>query len=239
MNTTTSEKPICLRAEKVRAILAGTATQLRVVVKPKPPSYINDLHDNQLRKRAPYTLEDNETGCIVGSGFQDDNDVFYRCLYGLSGDLLWVRETWRAHWDGELSITVNYKSGDHVCDFCFDQIPENAIRPSLLDWKWKPSIHMPRWASRITLEITGVRVERVQDISEEDARAEGCMSGPVEWCGIGGKWCHGTCSRHGRCMYLESARGKFERLWDSINTKPYCSWADNPWVWVIEFRRVE
>jgi hypothetical protein len=89
---------------------------------------------------------------------------------------------------------------------------------------------MPRWASRITLEVTGVRVERVQDISEEDAGAEGI----AEPAPVHGKWCDPRKGREGHWSYREP----FSPLWDSINTKPGRSWEDNPWVWIVEFRRV-
>lgn len=94
---------------------------------------------------------------------------------------------------------------------------------SILGKGWKPSIHMPRWASRITLEVAGVRVERVQDITDADALAEGCI----------GKR---------QLMHVETEathRSSFSVLWDSINAARGYSWASNPWVWVVAFRRVE
>jgi hypothetical protein len=92
--------------------------------------------------------------------------------------------------------------------------------------RWRPSIHMPRWASRITLEITGIRVERVQEIGEEEARAEGCDGD----CPIG----YIPAYQRAPLAY------HFAQLWDQINGKrPGCSWNDNPWVWAISFRRVE
>ena len=109
--------------------------------------------------------------------------------YGRTGDRLWVRETWGHNPEGPGYV---YRSdGDFDMKFHGD--------------RWRPSIHMPRWASRITLEVTGVRVERLQDINEEDALAEG----------------------------VEHA---FRSLWESINGPG--SWDANPWVWVVEFRRV-
>jgi hypothetical protein len=119
-----------------------------------------------------------------------------------------------------------------VCDFYTDQLPESCVRPSLLNWEWKPSIHMPRWASRLTLEITEVRVERLQDITEEDATAEGVEPGCLT--------CGENCVNSGGCGCCQPAyRESFINLWQQINGKrPGCSWSDNPWVWAISFRRV-
>lgn len=97
---------------------------------------------------------------------------------------------------------------------------------------WKPSIHMPRWASRITLEVVSVRVERVQDISEEDAVAEGC-NGYTIWGPVPGE------SWRTEPKEDVSAIDKFATLWDSINAKRGFSWDINPWVWVVEFKRVD
>ena len=126
------------------------------------------------------------------------------CPYGKPGDRLWVRETW---------LCATGEPGPTLCHYQAD-----GDRPEF-NGLWKPSIHMFRWASRITLEITGVRVERLQDITEADAMAEGveCCSG---WIGHAGE-----------------PRRIFCDLWKSINGAE--SWAANPWVWVVEFRRCE
>ncbi len=127
-----------------------------------------------------------------------------RCPYGQPGDRLWVRETWTPC--GPLPTDgVLYRS-----DF-----PEGP-----LSIKFKPSIHMPRWASRITLDITDVRVERLQDISEADAQAEGC---PIECMSPTG-------DDSGSAIYGPAG---YRALWDTING--HGSWDANPWVWVVEF----
>ncbi len=132
----------------------------------------------------------------------------YCCPYGVPGDRLWVRETFAEGVVGcEEQAGYSYQA-DH-----WDK--KHGDGPNKLHWI--PSIHMPRRASRITLEITGVRVERVQDISEEDASTEG-----VEWKNMD-DWPHSKA---------------FKTLWDSL-AKPGAKWEDNPWVWVIEFRRIE
>ncbi|KVO11765.1 hypothetical protein WJ73_19665 [Burkholderia ubonensis] len=102
---------------------------------------------------------------------------------------------------------------------------------SSIDGKWRPSIHMPRWASRITLEIIGVRVERLQDISEADARAEGVTI--EEWHKVG------HCLGPGRGADQPLSIRAFRELWDGLNAACGYGWDANPWLWVIEFRRIE
>lgn len=123
------------------------------------------------------------------------------CPYGQPGDLLWVREAWKLSPRGN----ALYRA-------------DPALGPDSYEKGWRPSIHMPRWASRINLEVTGVRVERVQDISEDDAIAEGMEIVPV-----------GTATW--------TNRQSFSILWDKINAKRSHSWDSNPWVWVVEFKR--
>lgn len=119
------------------------------------------------------------------------------CPYGQVGDKLWVRESFLIKHDYKTPKGFPY----YKTNFCDDKIT-----------KWKPSIFMPRWASRITLEITGIRVERLQEISEQDAKDEGI------------------------CFYDDNAVDVFRELWDSINAKRGYSWESNPFVWVIEFK---
>ena len=196
-----SEKPIIFNGEMVRAILDGRKTQTRRLVKPQPtpPAWCNHIK--------PHFLDDG------GFGFFDE-DIDYKAPYS-PGDHLWVRETWCPVDDTEFGhgewidyrATPTYESS-HPAGW--DAAPND---PQAL--KWRPSIHMPRWASRITLEVTGVRVERVQDITEEDAQAEGILFSVPRG---GGR------------------RRTFEALWEDIYPG---SWERNDWVWVIEFRRVK
>ncbi len=189
------ERPILFSGDMVRAILDGRKTQTRRTVNP------------------------SWRGAIVKS---------YCCPYGVPGDRLWVQEDWGVGcrpcpingWvDG-----IEYRADEAYCIDEHDDLPLNPVKtPDGVDLEdfnsdgWSDAKTMPRWASRITLEITGVRVERVQDISEEDASTEG-----VEWKNM--------------CDWPHSKA--FKTLWDSI-AKPGVKWEDNPWVWVIEFRRVE
>jgi len=136
-----------------------------------------------------------------------DNPVYpHECPHGIPGDRLWVRETWFdvANLEGE---PATYRAtADHI-----------ATRMIEMGSGWKPSIFMPRWASRINLEITDIRVERVQEISEDDATAEGATIN----------------------MGFPTSRCWFRCTWDSLNAKRSYGWDVNPWVWVISFRRIE
>jgi hypothetical protein len=138
-----------------------------------------------------------------------DNRSIY-CPYGQPGDRLWVRETWHT-WGPPERQFLAYR----------------ATQPDADDFVWRPSIHMPRWASRLTLEIVGVRVERVQDITEEGAIAEGVERDYGVWRDYQLKTLNG----------VPTARDSFRSLWDSINGAAY-SWDANPWCWVVSFRRV-
>jgi len=205
------ERPILFNGEMVRAILDGRKAQTRMMVKPQPIPF---------GEHSPFTqatLKEHvgKPWMPVGGVFQD---AWLKPL-GTIGDRLWVREAFRI-----------YNSASECA--CYDECKcarmngkplYRASDPSPDEDKWAPSIHMPRWASRITLEITGVRVERVQEITEEDAIEEGCerefkADGSVAW-GAG----------------LVEAKESFRDLWQSI----YGNWDANPWVWVYEFRRIK
>jgi hypothetical protein len=189
-----TERPILFQGEMVRAILCGRKTQTRRAIKPVPTF--------------------NGGGAIFdgGDGQEDFVEPYWvfpeTCKYGQPGALLWVRETW-APLPGSVVLNVAFYRAD------------TKAAPD--DVRWRPSIHMPRWASRITLRITDIRVERLQDISEDDARAEGCPY-PAEWAGR-------FVDRD------ETAKTWFKSLWNQINGPG--AWDANPWVWVVCFERVK
>lgn len=196
------ERPILFSGPMVRAILEGRKTQTRRVVKPQPT---DDGHGPKW-----YSGFDNVPGTI-----ETNFPMPIHCPYGQPGDRLWVRETWAQHpeFTHRSSGGCLYRA-DRGGDY------QGAAQG---DFCWRPSIHMPRWASRITLEITGARVERLQDISEEDAKAEGIQWGmPCGYLDTGTSDCSSKC--------------KFKSLWESINGPG--SWDANPWVWVIEFKKL-
>lgn len=142
-----------------------------------------------------------------------------KCPYGQPGDRLWVRETWHGSTNERLA-----KEPEHPMDTLSYKAEFEGIN---VNWKWYSPIHMPRWASRIALEITSVRVERLQEISEEDALKEGAM----HW------WNHLIHDK--RLRLYNGGHGPvsaYQMLWESINGKG--SWKQNPFVWVIEFKPI-
>ena len=201
------ERPIIFSTPMVQAILEERKTQTRRVCK---WNVINPIWTGKRWAEAG-----------------NDNTVHFeiKCPHGKPGDLLWVRETTiiaPKNWVKKRFNNITDSDGDgRVIQYLATHPNTDAARNYGL--KKTPSIHMPKWAARIWLEITGVRVERVQEISHADAVAEG-----YEECEPNN---YGTGSR---------ARDWFACLWDSINGKKNgCSWAENPWVWIVEFKRVE
>lgn len=191
------ERPILMSAPMIRALLAGKKTQTRRIIRPQP-----EIVDRINVRWTKY-------GQMGPDHYLRDIAARFWCPYGQAGDRFWVRETW---------------AGDELCGTVYRADHPNAdIKAGDLDdgdqqlRRWCPSIYMPRWASRITLEIIKVRVEQLQAIGTADIKAEGV---PIALEGT-------TCAEFGyeRRLYRE--------LWDSINGKG--AWDVNPWVWVIEF----
>lgn len=208
--TAVKERPILFSGPMIQAILAGRKTMTRRVVK--------ELEECRARG---VVASDFEEGIIDGEFYGNNCGLPYgpfRCPFGASGDRLWVREAFTFD-STDLGEIVAYRAdGAASVVGCTDGQDEIC---GVVDWwtvrddtRWKPSIHMPRWASRITLEITEVRVERLQKIDESDALREG----------------------FGHCDYGVVA---FHELWDVLNAKRGYSWESNPWVWVVEFKVIE
>lgn len=201
------ERPILFSGPMVRALLAGTKTQTRRVVKKSESWPMSAVRATMLESRGTAMAVDAQR-CTYGPEI--------KCPYGKPGDRLWVREAWGLHAYGDdtdwlKGCCTAMDLDDHVIAYRADWGP---LQDSC---HWRPSIHMPRAASRTTLEIAAVRVERLQDISEADALAEGVKNSlhlP------GGRF----------------ARENFAHLWWTINGDG--SWEENPWVWVVEFRRL-
>jgi len=163
-------------------------------------------------------LEDRKTQTrrVVRVDEDDRNVLLSRCSYGQPGDRLWVRETWAGGID-KTPNSVDYRADGH----------SYVVEP-----KWRPSIHMPRWASRLTLEVTKVRVQRLQGISVEEARAEGIERSNDE------RWPWRNYDPLDGASFV-NATTSFMSLWNSINgARADCSWEENPWVWAITFRRL-
>lgn len=213
-----TERPILFSGPMVRAILERRKTQTRRLVKPQPIGMRFNLR----------TRTDLESRCV--EFVDDDANYSVRCPYGQPGDELWVREAWCAERDSATSKATGrflYRAdGEEVFE---DDGDGYAVTNKDGSWKspWKSSIHMPRRASRLTLRVTGVRVERLHEISEDDARAEGAMFHDGHGIGHSG-W------RHDYRGVFATARESFASGWDSINGKR-APWSSNPWVWVVEF----
>lgn len=192
------ERPILFSAPMVRAILGGAKTQTRRVAD------MDKLIRADVRDYGPEWDEHVWSATA---------NAHVRCPYGEPGDRLWVKETYALHhaWDAHPPSAGGAAS---------KRVWHRADAPDAIDGRgrWRPSIHMPRWASRLTLEVTSVRVERLHAITEDDARAEGVEASngaaPSGW-----------------------ARHNFADLWESINGPE--SWEANPFVWVVGFKRVE
>lgn len=193
------ERPILFSAPMVRALLANQKTQTRRIIKPQ------------------YACKTVSWGCIAGHGFGfifTGHDTVVKCPHGNTGDRLWVKETWRPEQiDADGQVRVTYVDG--IQDF---YPPESWKMPKAAARGNVTSLFMPRWASRITLEITNVRVERLQAISDEDAKSEGVK---------------GFQNDDGSSRYADP----FRELWGKINGSG--SWDANPWVWALTFKRSE
>ena len=182
------ERPILFSDPMVKAILDGRKTMTRRVV---PERFLDKYYDYD-----DWCNSVMPSGADFSCSRSYEKEYFMeRCPYGHPGDRLWVRET-------------HIITEEPRCPVVYKADTEVTIPPEV----WRPSIHMPRWASRITLEITDVRVERLQDISVEDCQREGVESNV-------------------------SSLIEFHDLWDSINGKKH-PWVSNPWVWVVSFKRI-
>lgn len=234
------ERPILFAGEMIRAVLDGRKTQTRRILTNRNSEC--SCAWNDLDWSTVYVDPGLGGGAYLKVSGPDD--AFHRvyCRYAI-GDRLRVRETWKyADWtedgypfiayqaDNSSRLIENYPSewAERVSDtWSALSDPSNyRIDNRAADRRWRPSIHMPLWASRLTLEITGVRVERLREISEADARAEGVE--PL----------HVTAVARGPNPFYY--RDEFSSLWDSLNAKREggaYAWDRNPWVWVIEFRK--
>ena len=201
------EKPIIFSGEMVKAILDGRKSQTRRPIKPQP----------EVSKGYDHGFWDDTSSDEGWEYFARSSNGYHRRMAGpikptyQVGDRLWVCETWFCEGREQPGQGLHYRA--NACDADEEWFKEEG-------WKWKPSIHMPRWASRITLEVLSVRAERLQEITERDARAEG-----IEPVVVG--------------INEAISKPAFSRLWDSIYAKkPEFQWEANPWVWVYKFKVV-
>jgi hypothetical protein len=257
-----AEHPILFTAAMVQAILEGRKTQTRRVI-------AGQLDNPTFWQHGGYRLAFDIAAGKWGFYYREDTEralgsPLLRCPYGVPGDRLWVRETWRRTTSTNGLDSIAYRSDDSCfAVLCSDSGEGDPVKVDLrkpmepfISGTWRPSIFMPRWASRITLEITEVRAQRVQEISESDAIAEGietCFTeeemltlpaGSNDWRNY--LW-HGESGITKKAMALSTSQyssfaspvSSYRSLWDSINGHlPGRSWADNPWVWAITFKLV-
>lgn len=230
------ERPVLFSAPMIRAILSGEKKQTRRVVNPQPGAGV-----------IPYRTKLGTWNWVLESTGVGTRTPF-PCPYGKAFDRLWVRETWSQCARGVYPCPPCWFRADfgkfedpardnpmHIKDCtgprgdCFACVAEREGK-----FLWRPSIYMPRKLSRNTLEITSVRMERLQQISEGDAEAEGVAT-------LDGYFAEARLCARGKQLGLPPTEHRvwFAELWDSINSKrPSCAWSDNPWVWCVEFRRV-
>ena len=260
------ETPLIYSAPMVRAILEGRKTQTRRVIKKAQfeNGWAGSVHEANISGWIAW-YPGNTSPEFTKKAY----DYGFECPYGKIGDRLWVRETFLHTLYGETNVSGEYDTwwGSKGCkiEYCADGAEPHFLRPNEYGSPWmakRPSIFMPRWASRINLEITNIRVERINDISEEDAKAEGV--GPLFtkkeihepryhhefdlnpmpyknylWHGHIGKTITSkqACDWPYQYSSYKTAKDSFSSLWQSINGKKY-PWSSNPWVWVIEFKRI-
>ncbi|HDT1335783.1 hypothetical protein QM142_19330 [Klebsiella pneumoniae] len=214
-----SERGMIFNAEMVRALLDGRKTQTRRPIKWKQTRF-TEIGEREDGSKWPWS-EDAEHAC----------DFWHPCPFGAVGDRIWVREAFRVHSRATDVATLVYKASErNSWTEQTRRVPVAVCNKPATPEKWTPSLHMPRWASRILLEITNVRVERLNAISEEDATAEGVPPAGSLLPDYPGTFLTPKGD-------FATAKVAFQRLWESIYGEE--SWKANPWVWVIEFKRVE
>lgn len=264
------QRPILFNGEMVRAILDGRKTITRRVIKPQPQEVVDGIGCHRRSDRRvdkPWLWTSGREECYP-------EGEWFACPYGQPGDLLWVRETFQICSSYHADCRDNappFSDGRptrHISDpdypyweQCYYAASDPC--PELLDvdtddvlCRWRPSIHMPKWAARIWLEVKAVHVERVQDISDADAKAEGafftdygrnCGHGGGPWRDVGdcpapenthpqrNGWAMVPTTSDAQC--LGAPRWAFANLWERINAARGYGWDENPWVWVVEFER--
>ncbi len=197
------EHPIIFTTESVKAILDGRKTMTRRVIKnPRRTPASNPISSLSAHSRV-YSMGDIERELELAKDMKPN----FTCPYGQAGDRLWVRATWAKNFKGQMLFKYQKDRLTELLD-----LPE-------IDIKWKPSIHLHKEDAEIWLEITEVRVERVQEISDRDCIAEGCPHALIT-------------------LPTVPMQSWYKHLWDSLNAKRGYSWETNPWVWVISFKRI-
>lgn len=228
------ERPILFTTKMVKALLNTKPNvwppepidptkpykwQTRRVIKPQPPN----THDyNRVEKVGPWYHIEADSDI---AGHKDPVMFTVKCPYGQPGDILWVRETW--YYENHM-YDPNEGAALHRYVYRADY-PDYPVSIGVGEHGWRPSIHMPREAARLYLQVKNIRVERLQELAEEDARAEGVNERETRLIT--------NCTVRAVSPYVCYSNA-FANLWDKINAKRGYGWETNPWPWVIEFQRV-
>lgn len=228
------ERPILFSGAMVRSLLNCTKSQTRRAVKGLSP----DMWIEETASGGFNVCYDGEPSCATGVWDVPEHSRPIMCPYGKPGDRLWVRES---GWERpERTPQMMREGADTWAPYYYAADGEDGDQLRAWGFKVRPSIHMPRWACRILLEVVSVRVERLQDISEEDAKAEGITRIGKEYINLGDTLFDKgpnfyTIELDGGNLNRPTAKEAFQGLWESINGPG--SWDANPWVWVVEFKR--
>ncbi|MFS2221387.1 hypothetical protein [Pantoea sp. B65] len=218
------ERPILFSDQRVRALLAGQQTQTRRIMKSLAFTPGQDNHEGCYG----FDVSSNHRR---GRHMMEMADLSYQCPFGQPGDQLWVRETWRGPIVPKELLTEYARSPENFrsTDYCHYRADRSELGTSLDEeneqFGWQTAIHMPRWASRINLQITGVRAQKIQEISDDDIMAEGVQTDS--------HFLNNFFTMKSDAIAPQAA---YKQAWE----KQYggTSWDVNPWVWVVEFKRI-
>lgn len=211
-------KPILFNTGMVQAILEGRKTVTRRVLKHQPVYEENIAYiGNGVYRFEHYGFDLSKDWLNISLAKSEGKNIPFEV-----GDILYVRETWSIHECVKCQAGIPALGGECKCKYVY------RASYGATDFRWKPSIHMPKKAARIFLKVTDVRVERLQEITPKDAWEEGCRIGnSFPW------------EKHIPELQQQCRDILFKSLWDGLNAKRGYGWDTNPWVWVIEFERVE
>lgn len=235
-----TERPILFNGQMVRAILDGKKTQTRRVMKPWQPSHIKKDACRGMNGVYFDALISTDNVIIASASTLEEGIAKLQCQLGKAGDRLWVRETFLHQLNGgsdQSGERYNYWGGPgSKIEYIANGAKPRHLYPNQYNSPYmakRPSIHMPRWASRITLEITDIRAEKLHDISEQDAIAEGLTAATKD----------GVLTKYGMpewpwSAYDKDPRVAFRRLWGTVYGDEDFGCLGNPWVWVVEFKRL-
>lgn len=219
------EWPVTFSCEMVRAILDGRKTQFRIPITRVKGIYGGVVSEFQSSDTSGYDFAMRDRRKVWNELKMDD--LLQRCPFGHIGDRLWVRETWHPFFRIGNHVSIEYKAGFSFATDIYGA-DLDKFDDKWIEGKWIPSIHMPRWASRLTLEITNVRIQQLWQITADDCFYEGASCKRLE--GASASW------NQDPFDIYDSLRDNFRSNWDFLHSKKDFGWGGNPWVWVITFK---